>query len=301
MYVQYSQGLPGAIVDEGAKRIYIDTQKDSYNQELEAAYEHYLADDLDYFAIGQDYASGLYEFIQYPVSSIQHPYIKGQTIGPISFGLTVTDQNKKASVYNQEFCECMVKVLAMKARWQVRKLREAIDDRRGTTGEGCGRHTQTQIIIFIDEPYLVSLGSSFFNIKAEEVVKMLNDLSAAIHQEGAFTGIHCCGNTDWSLLLQTNIDILNFDAYNYLDNLLLYRDGLRSFLNKNGILAWGIVPTTAEGDLPARKVLLKKIGKQERPSLITPACGLSGVSLERAQEALALTCSVARHLSSMVR
>lgn len=286
MYVQYSYGLPGVVIDEAAKQIYIDTQKNSYNKEVESAYEHYLAEDFDYFAISQDYAAGLYEFLHRLSSLTSGQYIKGQTIGPISFGLTVTDQNKKASIYNQEFCDVLVKVLAMKTRWQIRKLKSQIPS------------SKTKIIICIDEPYLVSIGSSFFNIKGESVVMMLNELITAVHQEGAFAGIHCCGNTDWPLVLKTDIDILSFDGYNYRDTLFLYSRELDNFLKRGGTLAWGIVPTQAEGELPQGESLVKKMGRQITCSLVTPSCGLSGVPLERAKEALTLTVSLARRLSS---
>jgi arginine utilization protein RocB len=59
-------------------------------------------------------------------------------------------------------------------------------------------------------------------------------------------GIHCCGNTDWSVLLSTHLDILSFDAYGYLETLSLYPKDLKAFLERGGILAWGIVPTSEE-------------------------------------------------------
>lgn len=292
MYAQYSQGLPGIVIDEKAKYIYVNTQKAGYDDEVAAAYEHYLAGDVDYFAISREYASGLYAFVESCDKAANPRYVKGHTIGPVSFGLSVTDEHKKASIYNEEFRDVLVKTLAMKARWQVRKLRGIIDEGRGT------RDNQRRVIIFIDEPYLVSIGSSFFNIKAEAVVSMLNDVALAIHQEGALAGIHCCGNTDWSIVLQASIDILNFDAYNYLDNLFLYRNELNNFSDRGGILAWGIAPTDSEEPLPAQASLLLKMGIQQRPALITPACGLSGVSLRRAEETFALLIALRRQLSS---
>lgn len=317
MYVQFAEGLPGVVIEQAEKKIYINTAQDNYAQALEAAYEHYLASDLDYFAVSPDYAGGFYEFLSRIKENSDYSFVKGQIIGPVSFGLSVPDQNKKASIYEQEFRDCLVKVLTMKARWQVRKLQEAID---------AGRRPQEkpQIIIFIDEPYLVSVGSSFFNIRVEDVVTMLNDCIAAIHSEGAFAGIHCCGNTDWGIVLKTNIDILNFDAYSYLETIFLYPRELNSFGQRNGILAWGIVPTHSREGLPAVDSLLKKMAPEilppprrgqderlentkknspsaqgalrQRFSLISPACGLSGASLERAEEILALTVRLTHSL-----
>ncbi|TAN59035.1 hypothetical protein EPN16_08105 [bacterium] len=285
MYAQFSENLPGLTIDEDAREIYINTAKDTYARELEAAYEHYLAEDLDYFAITEDYAAGLYEFIRRPSSS-GLPFIKGQVIGPISFGLTVTDQNKRASIYNEEFRDCLIKVLAMRARWQIRKLRGASAGRR-----------DTKIIIFIDEPYLVSIGSSFFGLRPEAVSALISELVEAIHKEGAFAGIHCCGNTDWGLVLKTAIDILNFDAYNYPETIFLYRRELDNFLERGGVLAWGIVPSSPDEELPGQEALLEKMARQKDYCLVSPSCGLSGVSLERARKALEAAAAVAERLS----
>lgn len=284
MYVQYSEGLPGVVIDDKARQIYIDTNKDSYQKDLEAAYERYLADDLDYFAISEGYAAGLYEFIRLRSSMSGCRYVKGQIIGPISFGLTVSDQNKKAVIYNREFRDCLLKCLAMKAAWQISRLKTSFPS--------------AKIIIFIDEPYLVSLGSSYFNIKPEEVISMLNEIIASIHKEGAVAGIHCCGNTDWPVILKTDIDILSFDAYNYLKNLFIYKEDLDDFKKRSGVFCWGIVPTESDREPPTLEALMEKMDRQlDGYGLVTPSCGLSGVPLRRAEEVLDLSSRLAKTLA----
>ena len=285
MYVQFSQMLPGVVIDEAGQKIWIDASGNDYSQGLEALYEHYLTEDLDYFALSKDYAQGFYEFLDCLKAEPACPYIKGQIIGPVSFGLTVCAQDKKASIYNLEFRDCLVKALEMKARWQVREMKSISPSSR--------------VIICIDEPYLVSIGSSFFNINNEEVAAMLNDVVKAIHKEGAYAAVHCCGNTDWGIVLKTGIDILNFDACNYLETIFIYRKELEDFLKRKGILAFGIIPNSAQGQLPEPRALLDKIGRQDNFCLVSPSCGLSGVSEERADEVLGLTSNFSRFLDGI--
>ena len=43
--------------------------------------------------------------------------------------------------------------------------------------------------------------------------------------------LHCCGNTDWSMLLKRDIDILNFDAYNFVKEFSLYHADIKNFIS----------------------------------------------------------------------
>lgn len=272
MYAQFCENFPGVVVDPKEKRVYVDTAR-GFSKALETLYSKFLENDLEFFSISPQRAAGLYEMIAAVEKLSDKPkFLKGQTIGPVSFGLTVTDEKRRSIFYNAELKEALVKGLAMRARWQARKLKE----------------TGIDIVIFIDEPYLASMGSSYVGLRKEEALSALNEVIAAIHQEGAACGLHCCGNTDWGFLLGTGIDILNFDAYNFCESITLYPRELEAFLKRGGVLAWGIVPSTQDvlkenGDSLFGRIE-KALGQFEKKGIgkkdildsmtITPSCGL---------------------------
>lgn len=328
MYVQFSEALPGVKINEEEKKIYIDTQ--SAEKQLEQCYEHYINDDIDYFAISPEYAQGLYAFLKIlkederRTAKDEGRYIKGHITGPVSFGLTVTDNNKRSIIYNPLLSEALIKVLTMKAKWQIRQFKSKITPRNCKTISGTrsreslpgefrefpGLSTRnfaeisgrgflgenSKIIIFIDEPYLSSIGSAYVNLKKENIIEYINEIIEAIHREGAMAGIHCCGNTDWSIILDTKTDIISFDAYNFIDNLMLFIGRIKLFLEGNGILAWGIVPSseiirketvetlTERIDKGIAKLTASGLSYQQiaNASLITPSCGAGTLSDELA-------------------
>ena len=56
------------------------------------------------------------------------------------------------------------------------------------------------------------------------------------------TWIHCCANIDWSLLTDSTVDVINFDAYQHSDKAALYAGEFKRFLERGGMIGWGIVP-----------------------------------------------------------
>ncbi len=294
MYVQYSQNIPGVVIAREKQRIYIDTDNNNFLGEMEKAIRHYSDEDLDYFAISEDYAAGFYEMLRLIKGLDKINYFKGQIIGPISFGLTVKDQNNQSVFFNQDLQEVITQSLAMKAKWQIRQIR----NRKVSP--------QAKIIIFIDEPYLVSIGSSYIPLKKEEVISQINEVASAIHQEDALAGIHCCGNTDWGLVMDTQIDILNFDAYNFLDTLILYPRQLKTFLDRGGILAWGIAPNLELANRKSIKDLLvdkilktgQEKGLLKNQVIITPSCGCGTLSVAWSENIHNLAVEVAQELNN---
>lgn len=281
MYVQYSEGLPGLVINDAKKTIHLDTAKTA--AELEASYTKYLEGDIDYFKISPDHAEGLYAFIERFSSSAKGvKCIKGHITGPISFALTVTNENKQSVMYDKDMFEVMTKVLCMKAKWQIRELKKLFPS----------------VIIFIDEPYLVSIGSSYVNINIDDAFAKLDELIAAIKEEGALVGLHCCGNTDWPLLLKRDLDILNFDAYAFTKELLLYGAEVKAFLAGGRTIAWGIVPSSDAIDKETVESLAVKyregimtltdrgIPKDGISSIITPSCGVGSLNEATARKVL---------------
>jgi hypothetical protein len=282
MYVQYSQGFPGAVVENN--RIYIDTAPD-FTKPLEELYAAYLDNNADKFPVGPDYAAGLYAFLEQP--GLSPRAVKGHVTGPLSWGLTVTDENKRAILYHEVLGDAVPKLLKLKAAWQEKELRKI----------------SKNTIIFVDEPYMASYGSSVaagpFS-SPQKVAEMIDEVFAGI---SGLKGLHCCGNTDWSVLLKTKLDILNFDTYNYAESVSLYPDEIKSFIARGGCIAWGIVPNNAESVIKESVASLKdRLEEAMAPftrngirfkdlvahSLLTPSCTLMPLGEAGAEKALEL-------------
>jgi methionine synthase II (cobalamin-independent) len=297
MYVQYSAPLPALVVDDAAEKIHFNTDGDLAIS-LTPFYESYLAEDMEAFALPQENAQGFYEMLDV-LKKTTGEWAKGQVTGPISFGLTVTDQDLRASLYNELLADAIVKNSAMNARWQIRRLKEV----------------RPNIILFVDEPYMASFGSAFISLSREAVVQMLDEVFDAIHAEGALAGVHCCANTDWSVLLKTQVDILNLDAYGYLDNLALYPQELTEFLARGGRIAWGSIPNQEAiwNATPAALAERLRTGIQALTArasakdfliseallsdgLLTPSCGLGSTDADLAERVLEILKETAHNL-----
>lgn len=293
MYAQYAEQLPGIVIDEERKSIYVDSGRVA--DKIEEVYQNYLDGNVEYFAISEKFAAGLHEFMG-ALGAIPKTvtHLKGHITGPISYALQVTDENKKAVIYDKDFFEVLTKTLAMKAKWQIRRFREA------SPGTG--------VIIFIDEPYLVSIGSSYITINREEAFAALDEVIVSIKEEGALAGLHCCGNTDWPLLLTRELDILNFDAYNFAKEFSLYGADIDKYLARGSSLAWGVVPSSDDikqkspSDLVEKfrssvnLLTVKGIGRDGISSLITPSCGVGSLDEDVARRVLETTAQVSRLL-----
>lgn len=280
MYVQYSEGFPGVVVTED--RIYVNCAQD-LTQPLEKLYTAYLENNIGKFPVGPEYAAGLHNFLN--LANLTPPAVKGQITGPVTWGITVTDENHRSIIWDDTLADAAAKLLRLKAAWQEKELKKI------------SPHT----IIFVDEPYLEAYGStSLISLSREKVIRLLEEVFGGI---SGLKGVHCCGNTDWSVLLDTSLDILSFDAYNYARSLSLYPAEIKKFLNRQGTIAWGIVPNDEDSLVNESPASLKdRLEEAMAPftrngipfrqliaqGLLTPSCGLASLTEDAAARVLEL-------------
>jgi methionine synthase II (cobalamin-independent) len=268
MYAQYSQGFPGITVT--GDRLYVDRARD-IDGPLEKLYAAYLEDDFAKYPVSADYAAGLHAFLG--LKGLSPVAVKGQVTGPVTWGLTVADSDGKAIIYDDVLGDAVAKFLRLKAAWQEKELKKI----------------SPNTIIFVDEPYMASFGSVSVPLSAEKVQSLVEEVLRGID---GLKGVHCCGNTDWSVLLGTSLDIISFDAYNYARSLSLYPKEVKGLLDRGGAVAWGIVPNEgaslgketasslkdrleeAMAPFTRHGVQFKQLLKQ---SLLTPSCTLASL------------------------
>jgi methionine synthase II (cobalamin-independent) len=284
MYVQYAYDLPGIVLDDVQEQVYVDIDRlDPVH--LEEFMLNVENEEVDYFAYEQAYFAGLFEMLRQARDDRDLKLLKGQVTGPVSLGLKITDKDKQAIVYDETFADIYVKYLGMEAKWQQKALAEVFPE----------------TLVVFDEPYMNMFGSAFLSMGKEEVLDLIGKVTDGIP---GLLGVHCCGNTDWGLMIETGVDVLSLDAYTAGEALALYPDDVREFLDKGGFIAWGIVPSIGDDfSNETKEQLLEKLEKTMglltkkgieldvmlEQSIITPSCGLGGTEESVAEDALKVT------------
>lgn len=221
MYVQAAEHFPGILLFPEENRIRFDTSR--FYEELPELLAHW--DDLAYFDISETYSVVYHRFLALDLSG--YPAIRGQLEGPVSFGLKILDEHDRPLIFNDEVRQVLMDFMARRAQAQLTRLKS--------------RHPRA--FMFIDEPglqFVFSSLSGYPDTKAKE------DLDRFLAQIDRPRGIHLCGNPDWQFLLQRDLDILSLDIYTNAEVFRCYAKDIKRFLERGGVLSWGLVPTGFE-------------------------------------------------------
>ena len=236
MYVQVSEHFPGIRIDEEKLRIYLDLT--AFYEEL-PGYAEKSAEE-QFFNLSERYSAALRAFLERDLRG--YAAVRGQSIGPLSYGLKITTEDLKPIIYNEEVRMFLFDFLARKVNAQLKQLRAV----------------HPNAFVWVDEPGLEILFGSFTGYPSSLAKK---DFAGFLAQLEGYRGVHLCGNPDWSFLLEgLNLDILSVDIYGNGHIFTRYAGEIKAFLEAGGILSWGIVPTLT-GELSAEDVasLVKRL------------------------------------------
>ena len=250
MYVQASEHFPGILLDIEKRTLRFSMDK--FIEELDEAMAHF--EEPEYFDISETYSVVYQRFLDMDLSD--RPAIRGQLEGPISFGFNVIDQDDRPILFNDTIRPFMMEFMAKRVNVQLNRLKQI----------------NSNAFMYVDEPGLQFLFSAMAGY---------GDQAARVDMENFFSmidrprGVHLCGNPDWDFLLELDLDILSLDVYTNGEVFSSYGDSIRKYLERGGVLVWGIVPTNFEPyekeDLDSIKTKLENIWR---------VLGKGGIDLE---------------------
>jgi len=218
MYTQASEHFPGIIVDSGERKISFDTAR--FEQELVGYSE--IIDNSDKFLLSKEYSVVYHRFLEQPLK--KYSAIRGQFIGPVSFGFKVMDENNMPIIYNEQVRALLYDFIQRKVNAQYNELIKR----------------NPNAFVWLDEP---GLGWVFSGLSGYDDLHTRRDYHTFMAGLAGPGALHLCANVNLSYLLGMNIGILSFDAYQMELMPKGYADSVAEFVIKGGIISWGIVPT----------------------------------------------------------
>jgi len=218
MYVQASQNFPGIVIDFDKGRLSFDTAR--FEQELDRYFVE--MDDPEAFALTAEYSAVFHKFLSKELQG--YKAIRGQNIGPVSFGFKLLDENLKPVIYNDEARTILFDFIQKKANIQYRELKER----------------NPNAFVWLDEPGLgyVFSGLSGYN---EQLAK--EDYHNFVEGLEGPKGLHLCAEVNLPYLLELGVEILSFDAYQIGFMPKEYAGSVAEFIKNGGVISWGIIPT----------------------------------------------------------
>lgn len=289
------EGIPCLLLDRNKRRVYFElsTQRE---QELIEFYDRYEADDLDFFATTSNTAPWFYALLEElkKAPPVGLKWVAFQSSGSVVLSDIVRQLDEKSSFYNPTLRDILTKGINMKSRWLEKKIKEELPD--------------VEVIVGLAATTLVNFTSAAGCGSRKEILDALN---GGFEKLDGLKWVHCCANIDWSLLFDSNVDVINFDAYQYADRILLYHDELKEFLKNGGMIGWGIVPVIGEAlqkeklDSLAQRIekgigFLVQKGIDEKlllsSSWILPSCETIMLTLELSEMAFDMTHQISELL-----
>ena len=218
MYAQASEHFPGVAVDVDNKRIIFNSVK--FEQEL-IDYSTKMADPT-IFSLNEAHSVVYHRFLREDLS--RFAAIRGQVIGPVSYGFKIMDENNMPVIYSDQVRPLLFDFISRKVNAQYHELSAK----------------NPNAFVWLDEPglgWVFSGLSGFSDVRAKEEY---HDFLSALDGPPA---LHLCASVNLPYLLSLGVAILSFDAFQMDVMPKGYAESVAGYVKKGGVISWGIVPT----------------------------------------------------------
>lgn len=250
------EGIPCLIIDREKRQILVAPPEER-EEELLEFYDKVDQEDLDYFATTPQTAPFFYALLD-RIKQSRPPELKWVVFhspGPLLLGDILKQVDGTPCVYHETLRDVLIKAVNMKARWLERKIKQEIPE--------------VEVIADLPETTLVNFTSAGGTGTREDIINAINEGFKGLTCP---TWIHCCANIDWTLLTDSDVDVINFDAYLCADKVALYVDEFKKFLDDGGMIGWGIVPVIE--DLLLKEDVQSLVKKLEKDIDIFVSAGI---------------------------
>lgn len=221
MYAQASEHFPGITLDTENKRISFNSAK--FATEL-VDYSQKMARP-SFFSLSPEYSVVYHRFLDEDLGHFVA--IRGQVIGPVSYGFKVMDENNMPIIYNEEVRALLFDFLQRKANAQYHELEKK----------------NPNAFVWLDEP---GLGWVFSGLSGYSDVRARQDYLDFMDGLDGPGALHLCASVNLPYLLSLGVSILSFDAYQMELMPKGYVPAISDYIRSGGNIAWGLVPTDSD-------------------------------------------------------
>ncbi len=221
MYAQVSEHFPGIILDTEKRSVRFSIDK--FYEDFEDYMPHWEEEEI--FRLSPEYSVVFHRFLEQDLSRFK--YVRGQSIGPVSYGLKILDETSKPMICYEEVRQIVFDFVAKKLKAQVSEMQ--------TVHPGA--------FAWVDEPGLEMI---FMAMTGYSSGRAAEDYRAFLENFPGPKGVHLCGNPDWSFLLNLELDVLSLDVLARGHIFSRYAEDIKAFLDRGAIISWGITPTLTE-------------------------------------------------------
>lgn len=217
MYAQASEHFPGIAVHPEHNRITFDATR--FGEQLVSYAE--VCDLPATFTLTPAYSLTYRRFLDRDLD--RFAAIRGQVIGPVSFGFRIVDSDRRPIIYDDQVRPLLFEFLQQKLNRQYEELRAQ----------------NPAAFVWLDEPglgWVFSAMSGYLDVAARE------DYQRFLAGVAGPKALHLCADINLPYLCSLDLDLLSCDIYQVGHMPAEYARAIGDFLTRGGAICWGIVP-----------------------------------------------------------